>query len=132
MNNNGHTAELLVIPCSGVGKVLGLMSREAAYRVTDTLLPGKADTVCLALLVTGDQETRHKVQTRLCVTVDGCQKLCAQKNVEMAGGKVVLGVRAYESVKRLRGGQFGTATTLSEDGWKVVDEVAAEIMDDQR
>jgi uncharacterized metal-binding protein len=132
MNKNGQAGRLLVIPCSGVGKVLGLMSREAAFRVTDTLLSGKADTVCLALLVTGDPETRHKVQSRPCVTVDGCHKLCALKNVEMAGGKVALGVRAYDSLKRLKGGQFGTATTLSEDGWKVVDEIAAEIVDKTR
>ena len=54
MSDNGQTEKLLVIPCSGVGKVQGLMSREAAYHVTDKLLPKEADTVCLALLVTGD------------------------------------------------------------------------------
>ena len=39
MADNGETEKLLVIPCSGVGKVHGLMSREAAYHVTDKLLP---------------------------------------------------------------------------------------------
>ena len=62
MDNNGQTQEVLVIPCSGVGKVHGLISREAVYHVTDNLLPGQADTVCLALLVTGDAETKQKVQ----------------------------------------------------------------------
>ena len=33
--------KLLVIPCSGIGKVHGLISREAVYHVTDKLLPGK-------------------------------------------------------------------------------------------
>ncbi len=132
MNPNDQRQGLLVIPCSGVGKVLGLMSREAAYRVTDTLLPGQADTVCLALLVSGDPEALGKVRDRPCVTVDGCQKLCALKNVERAGGKVALRVRVYDNLKRFRGGQFGTATTLSADGWKVVDEIAAEIVDKTR
>ncbi len=129
MKESGSDGPVLVIPCSGVGKVLGLMSREAAYRVTDTLLPGKADTVCLALLVTGDPQTRQKVQDRPCITVDGCQRLCALKNVELSGGKVALGVRAYDTLKQHRGGQFGTATALSEDGWVVVDEIAANIVD---
>ena len=62
MGNNSQTPEVLVIPCSGIGKVHGLISREAVYHVTDNLLPGQADTVCLALLVTGDAETRQKVQ----------------------------------------------------------------------
>ncbi len=132
MKDNGSRDQVLVVPCSGAGKVLGVISREAVYRVTDTLLPGKADTVCLALLVSGDPQTRQKVQDRPCITVDGCPKLCAQKNVELSGGKVALGVRAYDTLKRHRGGQFGTATTLSEDGWVVVDEIAADITEKAR
>jgi len=38
---------VLVIPCSGIGKVHGLISREAAYLVTDELAPGQTDTLCL-------------------------------------------------------------------------------------
>ena len=127
MANNGQKPEVLVIPCSGVGKVHGLISREAVFHVTDTVLPGKADTVCLALLVTGDAETRQKIQDRPCVTLDGCPKLCALKNVELSGGKVAKGIRVYDVMKRHRGANFGTATALSEEGWKVVEELADEV-----
>jgi uncharacterized metal-binding protein len=127
MASEDRSDQVLVIPCSGIGKVHGLISREAVYRVTDTLLPGRADTVCLALLVTGDSRTRERVQRTPCVTVDGCPKLCAQKNVELSGGQVVLGVRVYDALKRYRGGQFGSPTTLSEEGWTVVDAIAGEI-----
>jgi len=119
--------QVLVIPCSGIGKVHGLISREAVCRVTDTLMPGQADTVCLALLVTGDAETREKVQQHRCITVDGCPKLCARKNVELSGGDVALGVRVYDTLKRHRGATFGSPTTLSDEGWVAVDEIAAEI-----
>jgi uncharacterized metal-binding protein len=118
---------VLVVPCSGVGKVQGLISREAVYQVTDKLLPGQSDTVCLALLVTGDAETREKVRDLPCVTVDGCPKLCAQKNVELSGGTVVQGFRVYDSLKRHRGLQFGSPTTLNEHGWTAVNDLAAEI-----
>ena len=127
MANNGRKPEVLVIPCSGVGKVHGLISREAVYHVTDRLLPEQADTVCLALLVTGDVETRQKVQEIPCVTLDGCPKLCALKNVELSGGKVAKGIRVYDVMKRHRGANFGTATALSEEGWTVVEELAAEV-----
>jgi len=120
--------QLLVIPCSGIGKVQGLISREAAYQVTDVLLPGQADTVCLALLVTGEAETKHKVQHTPCITVDGCPKLCAQKNVELSGGRIAKGVRVFDALKRHRGGDFGTATALSDEGWAVVDDIAGEIV----
>jgi uncharacterized metal-binding protein len=119
--------KVFVIPCSGVGKVHGLISREAVYHVTDELLPGQADTVCLALLVAGDAATKEKVQQNPCITLDGCPKLCAMKNVELSGGKIAKGIRVYDVMKRHRGANFGTATALSEDGWVVVEELAAEV-----
>lgn len=127
MGNNNQRPELLLIPCSGIGKVHGLISREAVYQVTDKMLPGQAGTVCLALLVTGDAETRQKVQETPCVTLDGCPKLCALKNVELSGGKIAKGIRVYDVMKRHRGANFGTATALSEPGWTVVEELAAEV-----
>jgi uncharacterized metal-binding protein len=127
MESKNSEQQVLVVPCSGIGKVHGLISREAVYRVTDKLMPGEADTVCLALLVTGDAEARAKVQENPCITVDGCPKLCAKKNVELSGGKVALGVRVYDTLKRHRGAQFGSPTTLSDEGWVAADEIAAEI-----
>jgi len=124
-----EAGQVLIVPCSGIGKVHGLISREAVYQVTDQLLPGRSDTVCLALLVTGDVETREKVQTHTCITVDGCPKLCAKKNVELSGGTVALGVRVYDTLKRHRGAQFGSPTALSEAGWAATAEIAAEITD---
>ena len=41
MKSSDQTEQVLVIPCSGIGKVFGLLSREVVYRVTDTLLPNK-------------------------------------------------------------------------------------------
>ena len=54
MANDLEERTVLVIPCSGIGKVHGLLSREAAYLVTDELASSKTDTICLALLVKGD------------------------------------------------------------------------------
>jgi uncharacterized metal-binding protein len=127
MGNNSQAKNLLVIPCSGIGKVHGLISREAVYHVTDKVLPGQADTVCLALLVTGDAETEKKVRETRCITLDGCPKLCALKNVELSGGKIAKGIRVYDVMKRHRGANFGTATALSTEGWAVVEELAAEV-----
>jgi uncharacterized metal-binding protein len=127
MASNETENRVLVIPCSGIGKVHGLISREAVYQVTDTLMPGQTETVCLALLVTGDAQTRDKIQTHPCITVDGCPKLCAKKNVELSGGKVALGVRVYDALRRHRGAQFGSPTALSDEGWAAAGEIAGEI-----
>jgi uncharacterized metal-binding protein len=127
MADNAQAEKVLVIPCSGIGKVHGLISREAVYRVTDGILPGRADTVCLALLVMGDPETTQKVQQTPCITLDGCPKLCAHKNVELSSGKIAKGIRVYDAMKRHRGANFGTATALSDEGWTVVEELATEV-----
>lgn len=127
MDNQRPTSTVHVVPCSGIGKVHGLISREAAYHVADKLLPGQADTVCLALLVTGDAETVEKVQENPCISVDGCPKLCARKNIELAGGQVALGVRVYDTLKRWRGEQFGSPTRLTEAGWRAAEQIAVEI-----
>ena len=126
MEKKNQMKKLLLIPCSGIGKVHGLISREAVYHVTDNVLPGQTDTACLALLVTGDAETQHKVQETPCVTLDGCPKLCAFKNVELSGGKIAKSIRVYDVMKRHRGEDFGTATALSKAGWTAVEELAAE------
>jgi uncharacterized metal-binding protein len=132
MNNNRQAEQVLVIPCSGIGKVQGLISRETVYQVTDTLMPGQADTVCLALLVTGDPQTRQRVRNSPCITIDGCPKLCAQKNVELSGGTISRGFRVYDALKQHRGGNFGSPTALSDEGWAVVNEIAGQIADTAR
>jgi len=119
--------KIIVMPCSGIGKVHGLIAREATYAVTDELAPTNAETLCLALLVSGDEEAQAKIRKADCVAIDGCPKLCALKNVEMAGGKVVRSIRVVDAFKTHKGAQPGTATTLAADGWTIVQEIAADI-----
>ena len=51
MDNQANDKPVLVIPCSGIGKVHGLISRESTYLVADELAPGITETLCLGLLV---------------------------------------------------------------------------------
>jgi len=119
--------KVLVIPCSGVGKVHGLMAREATYRVIDELEPGASTTLCLALLVKGDEEAVEAVRTRPCITIDGCPKLCSYKNVQLAGGKIAESVRVVDAFKDHKGAKPGTATELAEEGWTITDEIGQQI-----
>ena len=74
--------KVLVIPCSGIGKPIGTVSRETAYKIVENLRKEKCQTICLALLTSGDKETIDKVKKNYCITIDGCAKHCAKKNVE--------------------------------------------------
>jgi uncharacterized metal-binding protein len=130
MNNEANDKPVLVIPCSGIGKVHGLISREATYLVTDELAPGRTDTLCLGLLVKRDEEAVAVVKIRHCITIDGCPKACAEKNVRMAGGQVAGKVQVAEAFKKHHGAKPGTATDLSEDGWTIAREVAEAVADE--
>ena len=80
--------QVIIIPCSGIGKSLGTVGRVAAYKVTDELRPEKTRTVCLPLLTVGDKETIQLVKKNPCITIDGCPAQCSKKNVEASHGKL--------------------------------------------
>jgi uncharacterized metal-binding protein len=130
MNDKVQNKPVLVIPCSGMGKVQGLISREATYIATDELAPGRTDTVCLALLVKGDSEAIAAVRDQACITIDGCPKACAEKNVELAGGHPAKALQVAEAFNSYRGAKPGTATELTDDGWAIAREVAAMAVDE--
>jgi len=116
-----------VIPCSGIGKVMGLLSRETAIAVTDNLCPDLAETACLGHLVTGDTEARSKVHGLKCIPIDGCTALCAEKAIEAAGGVVSARFRIVDELRNHRGKKPGDGSKLTEDGWSIVDELAAKV-----
>ena len=120
----------LVIPCSGIGKVHGLISREAAYLVTDELAPTNTDVVCLALLVKEDEETVAEVQARPCITIDGCGKACARTNVEIAGGEVAHALQVGRFLAGHRGAQPGSGSELTDEGWSITREIAEAVAEE--
>ena len=116
-----------VVPCSGIGKVYGLMAREAVLKTVIDLCPEKSETVCLAYIVTGDKEVKEKIEDFDCITVDGCPKMCASKNVSIAGGIVVEEMKVLDTVKEHKGKKFGSPTQLNDDGEAVINEIAEKI-----
>jgi uncharacterized metal-binding protein len=116
-----------VVPCSGIGKVFGLMAREAALKTVLELCPEKSETVCLAYIVTGDKEVREKIEGFDCITVDGCPKMCAAKNVSLTGGIVLEEIKVLDTVKEHKGKKYGSPTLLNADGEDVISEIAAKI-----
>jgi uncharacterized metal-binding protein len=108
--------KIMVIPCSGIGKAFGTIGREATYITLEELRPGLTDTICLSLLVMGDQEARERVKGLPCITVDGCPTACARKNVEFAGGNVTTSLRVADTYKEHRDLKPVGITELDEAG----------------
>lgn len=125
-------SKIKVVPCSGIGKVMGLLSREAALEVTEHLCPDLAETACLGHIVTGDAGAADKVAGKPCISVDGCPALCAAKSIEEVGGVIAAKYRVVDELRNHRGKKPGDGSVLTDDGWLIVDEFAAKIADKVR
>ena len=128
---------VVIVPCSGIGKTYGTVSREAAYAVTEDLRLADTQLVALSLLVLGDEAARQAVTESPAITIDGCKLACATKMVKENGGTVakeyaVLDVyRRYRQYKpqgiaELNKGGQQLAHALAEEIAEVVDTLAAE------
>lgn len=110
-----------VIPCSGIGKVQGLLAREMALKLVNENCSQEAETECLGYIVTEDPEVADRIKEGKCITIDGCPKMCAAKSVAHVGGIVAEEVRIVDILREYRGARPGTATALNEAGWNIVD-----------
>jgi len=118
---------ILIIPCSGIGKPFGSISRDATFRVVDELRKGRADTNCLSLLVMGDEEATRQIRESRCIAVDGCPLACAKKNIEIAGGEIAAYFRVMDLLRENRGLRPRQVTFLDEDGLKLAEMLADKI-----
>jgi len=122
---------ILILPCSGIGKSFGSIARDATFRVCDELRPGKADTLCLSLLVMGDDEARNRVASSKCITIDGCPLACSRNNVDRSGGRIAAEFRVMDLLRENRSLKPRAVTFLDEDGEKLskllADKVAAKV-----
>lgn len=125
--NSTTQKKVIVIPCSGIGKALGTVGREATYEVVENMRKDVTQTICLALLVSGDEESVQLVQRNKCITVDGCPLQCAEKNVRIAGGDLAASLRVVDALRENRGLKPKSVTFLDRDGQQLTRAVAEQI-----
>lgn len=119
--------KVIVIPCSGIGKALGSVSREATYEVVENLRKEVTDTTCLALIVSGDERTIELVKNNRCIAIDGCPLECAGKNVKLAGGDLAATFRIVDFLKENRRLKPKSITFLDHDGQQLASVVATQV-----
>jgi uncharacterized metal-binding protein len=126
--------KVIIVPCSGIGKSYGTVTREAAYVVAEELRPDDTRIVPLSLLVLGDEEARAAVREAVVVTIDGCKLACATVNVSQAGGQAAKEFTVLDCYRRhkemkpqgiaeLNAGGQALAQALAEEVAQVVDEI---------
>jgi uncharacterized metal-binding protein len=123
--------KVIIVPCSGIGKAQGSVSREAAYDLVEEVRPATTELVGLPLLVLGDEQARAKVAGAPAITIDGCKLMCAAKMVRQAGGTVAAEATVMDAYRRHKDLKAQGIAQLNEAGcqlaWVLAEELAATV-----
>lgn len=123
--------KIVIVPCSGIGKTYGTVSREAAYVVVEDLRPDESQLVALSRLVLGDATARAAVDGAQAITIDGCKLACATKMVRDSGGTVAKEFAVLDAYRRHKAFKPAGIAELNEGGLQLAhalaEEIAAEI-----
>ena len=119
--------KIVIVPCSGIGKTYGTVSREAAYDVVEELRPDESQLVALSMLVMGDEGARAAVDGSQAITIDGCKLACASKMVRESGGTVAREHAVLDAYRRHKAFKPAGIAELNEGGIQLAHALAAEI-----
>ena len=119
--------KVVIIPCSGIGKTYGTVSREAAYEVIDEARPDQTQLVTLSLLVLGDDDARAAVAENPVITIDGCKLACATKMARESGGMVAKDFAVLDVYRRYKQFKPQGIAELNEGGRQLAHAMAEEI-----
>lgn len=119
--------KVVIVPCSGIGKTYGTVSREAAYEVFEELRPETSQLIALSKLVLGDENARAAVAGSPAITIDGCKLACATKMAQESGGRVAQDISVLDVYRRNRQFKPRGIAELNEGGLQLAHALAEEI-----
>lgn len=130
--------KIAILPCTGVGQVVGTIARQAAYRVCDKKRPDETALVCLPALVKGVQEDIDMIRECPVIVIEGCKECCATYALELQQGRASRSVRVWDVLKgkglvikrearsRLTASEETAVTLVAEDVVKQLDSIMQE------
>ena len=122
-----ESKRIVIVPCSGIGKTYGSVSRAAAYDITGDLRPEQTQLVALSRLVLGDEDSRALVAVCPAITIDGCKLACATKMVQESGGTVAKDFAVLDVYRRYKQFKPQGISELNEGGRQLARALAEEI-----
>jgi uncharacterized metal-binding protein len=124
---NDNRRKVVIVPCSGIGKPYGTVSREAGYDLCEDLRPETTELVALSRLVMGDDTARQTVAEFPAIAIDGCKLMCAAKMVKQSGGSVAQEVAVLDVYRRHKHLKPEGIAELNEAGRQLARVLADEV-----
>ncbi len=116
-----------VVSCSGEGCVEGTISRIATRLVLEQLRPDNTVTICLPLFLTGEKGERMFAKFFPTISVDGCEKRCAEKAIEKYSGKTARSIVVTDFLNVWGVEKLRSRRKLDKKGLKAASRIAEEI-----
>jgi uncharacterized metal-binding protein len=119
-----------IISCSGEDCVEGTISRVATRLVLGKLRPNETVTICLPLFLAGGREEREFARDYPTITVDGCDKRCAEIATERYSGKPASSIVVSDILKNWHCPRLSSRRKLNDETLTVTGRVARRITEE--
>jgi uncharacterized metal-binding protein len=119
-----------IISCSGEDCVEGTISRVATRLVLGKLRPNETVTICLPLFLAGGREEREFARDYPTITVDGCDKRCAEIATERYSGKPASSIVVSDILKNWHCPRPSSRRKLDDETLTVTGRVARRITEE--
>jgi len=116
-----------IIACSGEEMPEGTITRQAALEVLHELRPHRTVTICLPLFLAGGKDDRAFARLHPTITVDGCERRCAERATARFSGGATESVVVTELAEELDLPASSGVRRLDDAGRKTSEEVALHI-----
>lgn len=118
-----------IVSCSGEEIPEGTISRIATRLVLEELRPDQTVTICLPLFLAGGEGERTFAQLFPTITVDGCEKRCAEIGTKKYSGKPFATIVVKDSLKKCPQLKLRSSDEISADELKFAQKVAEKIVE---
>jgi len=116
-----------IISCSGEEIPEGTISRIATRLVLEKLRPEETVTICLPLFLAGSEDERAFARVFPTITVDGCDKRCAEIGTKKYSGKPTATVVVTDILKKYPQLNLKSRDELNAEELELAEKVAEEI-----
>ncbi|MCL6582398.1 MAG: glycine cleavage system protein H [bacterium] len=113
-----------LLPCNGLDKTAGCISREIALKVEER---SESEIICPVFFRVAEAKYRQSTQDRPLVVIDGCQTRCASKLAAEKNLKIAEKITVTEEAKK-RGQQIGASLRLGSNELALAEAIAQQLL----
>ena len=98
-NDTTFKSKIAILPCTGIGQVVGTIARQAAYKICEDLRADQTVLCCLPALVKGVQEDIDMIEACPVIVIEGCRECCATHSLKLQRGTAAAVILVPEAIK---------------------------------